>query len=525
MAQMAETEEKVETDALAETVISELRQLLKQKGPIDESTAKQIRKRWEEVDEKSLSDKTLFQSGTELIEQLRTGVHRQVDKRDKSYARLIEDIEKLEKAVADGNLTTALPLDQSTAERLRQLSGLSDQRREAAVERLTALGPEIKKLKQWRHWGTTQARETIIAEVEALVGSKQSPPKIAREVQQARATWKSWDKTGDTSPKSLWSKFDDACTRAYEPCKAHFDRLAQERKQNFAKRISICEQLEAVEADSDWKTPAWRDLDKQVRDLVNGWRRAGPVDRGKRKKIEARYDAVFKKLDARFERERARNVKQRNALTEEVLALKQSDDVHAAIARVKEVQRQWRPSVLSDRRLERKMWQQFKSACDDIFAVRDSERKTQSVEQDRNRDFRRSLLQKLQTEIESDDVTALSLHKRLDRLKQHWAEAGQVSPKQRTGLDKQFRGLVKKLDTRAKHIESKREQQLDTLIASLDALLEPCEQALLTDPASASQQSIDPRWPELDRVPQPQRSAFRPATTPCARPVTATRRV
>jgi len=267
--------------------------------------------------------------------------------------------------------------------------------------------------------------------------------------------------------------------------------------------------MEQIEADTDWSSPAWRDMDRQVLDLVNGWRRAGPVDRRKRKKVETRYEAVFKKLDARFERERSRNVKQRTAMTAEVLELKESTDVAASIERVKDIQKQWRPTVLSSRRDERKLWREFKSACDDVFAVRDSERKTQSAEQEQNRSARQALLKTIESDMERGDKTVLSMNSRIDKLREQWNSAGSVMPKHRSGLEKQFRGVIKKLQTRARSIRNQREQKMDEFIASLDALLSQYETRF--DDESASVVAADPissLWPSVDQLSEPTRRSL-----------------
>jgi len=169
---MGEPEEKIDADVQLKTIAAEVDRLLKRNGSIDESVAKGVRRSWDGLDQAKVTDTETYEATKAALEKLRDAVHRQVEKRDQSYSRLTGDIEKLEQAVKDGNLKTALSLEQSSTERLKQLDGLSDQRRDTASEKLVALGPEIKKLKQWRHWGTTQARESLIAEMEGLIGAK-----------------------------------------------------------------------------------------------------------------------------------------------------------------------------------------------------------------------------------------------------------------------------------------------------------------------------------------------------------------
>ena len=89
------------------------------------------------------------------------------------------------------------------------------------------------------HCGTTQAREQLIEQVTLLQGAVLPPEELAREIQQAREQWHTWDKSGDHAGKELWKTFDQACEEAYRPCIEYFEKLKKRRSENLARRRAI----------------------------------------------------------------------------------------------------------------------------------------------------------------------------------------------------------------------------------------------------------------------------------------------
>ena len=509
---MTAQDKKFDPNVQLQEIATELKALVADADAIDESKAKNIRRRWDQLAGETVDDLTLFAATKETLDQLREQIRRQVEKRDRLYTRLLDDLGQCEQAVKDGNLKQALSIEQSVSSRLKAIDGLSDQRREAVTTRVDALAPELSKLKQWRHWGTAHARENLIAEIEALIGSDRSPSAIARDIQKARQVWKGWDKSGDSAPKTLWEKFDKTCTRAYEPCQKHFKAQAEERAKNLTKRQAICNDLELIENESDWKAPEWREIDKRIQQLRQDYRRSGPVDRQQRGKIEARYAAADEKLEGRLSRERTRNRKSRIALTEEVAALKDTEDLPSAIERVKELQKLWRPTVLSSRRDERKLWQQFRAACDEVFAQRDAARQSQSEQQKENVKIRSALLKEFENEMNSNDDAARNLFDRFSKIREQWANAGDVGARNRSDLDKRFRKFTKALESKVRAIRRQRAQQADVLLANVDALLAQYEAAYDTseslEESEVAATPIKAYWPDLTELPVTIRSAL-----------------
>ena len=302
-------------------------------------------------------------------------IHRQVEARDEAYAEVEAHLTDLDKKLSAGDLKGAQEIEETTIAALNRIPGLSMQRKQRVISELEKVRPKLQKLTSWRHWGTVQAREKVIAEIRTIHESGQSIEKIAKRIQQARDEWREWDKSGEGGDKKLYDQFDEVCREAYKPCQAHFDRLKKQRAQNRADRENICEKLENTFAKQDWRDPDWKQLQKLVRDSVTTWRKTGQAEFKHRKALQARFDSALAQLDDRLDRERKRCLKRRENLIESIHKLAEAEDSSQAIRELTELKKQWTPTVTGKRGEEQKLWQKFTRACDAVYDKRNSEKK------------------------------------------------------------------------------------------------------------------------------------------------------
>src|SRR5262249_14517583 len=160
-------------------------------------------------------------------------------------------------------------------------------------------------------------------------------------IRALRNEWQELDRASGTTSKSLWERFDRACTTAYAPCAAHFAEQRDARAANLQRKQALIEQLEALDRDTDWTTADWRMVERASRTFEREWRTVGPVDRSIAKGLAERHEAARGKLEQRFEPRRASEVARRKALIAELAALAQSDRLEGAAARVRDAQAQW----------------------------------------------------------------------------------------------------------------------------------------------------------------------------------------
>ena len=414
-------------DASVDTAVDaqlsrEVSALLAGKGGVDESKAKHLRKRWDARQRQGAADESL---ATQFL-QLRERVHAQVELRERQFAEVEDKLTRLRACLENGDIKQSQQLEQSAIDQLNRITGLSSRRRQRIITDLEALRPKLRKLTAWRHWGTVRAREKVIEEIKNIHDSGAALPQIAQRIRQVRKEWQHWDAAGEGGDKKLYEIFDRACTEAYQPCRAYFDRQKQKRRQNSSAREEICALLEREFERVEWRDPPWKELQQLTRDRAREWRRSGPADYALRKPLQRRFDAIMEKFDERLDRERRRCRKIREQLIADIEQLAERPDTGAALVELKALKKQWAPTVPDSRAKEQALWKRFTESCDKVYAKRARERE----------DFTRTLKQNLKAkealcaEIEAgcrpgaEDPAALRAN--LGRWEGRWTQSGEA---------------------------------------------------------------------------------------------------
>ncbi|GAB2865163.1 hypothetical protein GCM10027277_37590 [Pseudoduganella ginsengisoli] len=286
-------------------------------------------------------------------------------------------VDQMEAALNQGQLHIAADHDKVLKEtRTGRLT-------QAQADRLAHVRAELKRLGDWARWGGNVSREELVKAVEELPAQKLSMPELAKKVGSMRERWKALDGVSGAAPKSLWERFDAACTAAYAPAAAHFKHLADERHTNAAKAEAMISEVEKMAAELAGEVPNFKALAAAAQRLRQAWGRLGAIDRKEKKKLDAAFDQAMAKMTGPLEEQRRIEVARREQLIAETEKLAPTD--RHTLDTVRHLQEQWQEYARAlplERKQEQALWQRFRAACDAIFAARkesahaaDSERK------------------------------------------------------------------------------------------------------------------------------------------------------
>ncbi len=380
--------------AVHQTLINDIENLLASAKGIDEIQAKNLRKTAETLLAEN-NDHPLKGNLTTCLEQLRERIHTQVEKRDADYETVLAELEKARAALKEEKLKIAEDATQKALSIAGQIPGLSAQRRAEMDKQLDGIYPQMRKLSAWRHWGTTQARENLIAQIKQIHGSDMDPNKIVKTLRDAKAQWQDWEKSGDHSEHKLWKEFSDACDTAYEPCRAFFKAQKEERKKHLAQKRELIDEINARFEKTDWSQPDWKDIDKWLRQARGRFFKIGHTDYKHHKKLKVNLDKALAQFEEHLSRERERSLKIRRNLIDEIQALEQVEDIREAISKLEQLRKKWLITVLDKRGIENKLWNQFQKAQDVIYQRRNSERKEQDQARNENLKQKRLVVEDL----------------------------------------------------------------------------------------------------------------------------------
>ncbi len=246
-------------------------------------------------------------------------------------------------------------------------------------EKMSARIFELREAEEWKRWSNAPKQEELCIKVEALL-KEEDLKEVAQKLKKAQAQWKKIGPVSRKKSDAMWERFKKACDAAYEKCQGHFAQLETEREDNLKLKETLCEQVEALIDSTDWVATA-----EQIKKLQAEWKKIGPIARKKSDAVWKRFrkacDQFFDQRKGHLEEldgERLENLKQKEALCEQVEALVDSTDWIATAEQIKKLQAEWKTTGPAPRKSSDAIWKRFRSACDLFF-----ERRQQDLDKDR----------------------------------------------------------------------------------------------------------------------------------------------
>lgn len=360
----------------------------------------------------------------------------------------LDKLDALEAALQQGSLGSAAELDKALKEAKDRGMRLST----AQADRLAHLRAELKRLSDWARWGGNVSREELIKTVEGLPTQNLAMGELAKKVGSMRDRWKALDSLSGPAPRSLWERFDAACTQAYAPAAAHFRQLADDRHANAARGQALVEEANAEVARLGAGEADWKHVSGTVQRLRTAWSHLGAVDRKEKKRLDAQFSEALTTLQRPLEHQRKVEVAVREQLIEEVRKL----DPHErhAVDLLRELQHRWQEHARAlplERKAEQALWQRFRAACDELFAARKEHAHAADGERRAHEAAKEALCARL--EAAAPEVTAASAGKLLREAAAEWQSIGPVPRAHEARIEKRYQAAVAQV---AQHADSAR---------------------------------------------------------------------
>jgi hypothetical protein len=368
----------------------------------------------------------------------------------------LDNMDALEAALQQGSLGTAAELDKALKEARDKGMRLSAPQ----ADRLAHLRAELKRLSDWARWGGNVSREELIKTVESLPTQGLAMAELAKKVGSMRDRWKALDSLSGPAPRSLWERFDAACSAAYAPAAAHFRQLADERHANAARGQALVEEAQAEIGRLQSGEADWKHVSGTVQRLRTAWSHLGPVDRKEKKRLDGLFAAALTTLQRPLEDQRKVEIAVREQLIEEVHKL----DPHErhAVDMLRELQARWQEHARAlplERKAEQALWQRFRGACDALFAARKEQAHAADSERRVHETAKEAVCERL--EAAAPDATPANVGKLLREAAAEWQAIGPVPRAHEARIDKRYHAAVARVQ---QHADAARRAQ-DTALA------------------------------------------------------------
>ena len=227
---------------------------------------------------------------------------------------------------------------------------------------------ELRDAADWKQWANAGVQEQLCLKMEALAALA-DPEAVAAEVRNLQQQWRQSADVPRAQADALWRRFKAAHDAVWARCEAHFAVQAEERAQNLAKKVALCEKAESLAESTSWIQTA-----DEIKRLQAEWKTIGPVSRGREKVIWDRFRAACDRFFTRRHEDLAQrkaawseNFTKKEALVAQAEALAASTEWDTAAAGIKRLQNEWRLIGPVKKSRSDAIWQRFRGACDAFF--------------------------------------------------------------------------------------------------------------------------------------------------------------
>ncbi|SHG59953.1 DUF349 domain-containing protein [Massilia sp. CF038] len=455
----------------------------RQLPPVPEPAAAQLRQRFDEL-------LATLPATVDKPAAPKSRSHASAQAPDQSF---LDKVDAMEAALQHGSLGAAAELDKE----LKDSKGV--RLAPALAERLAHARAELKRLSDWARWGGNVSREELIKAVEQLSTQSLAMSELAKKVGSMRERWKALDTLSGAAPKSLWERFDAACSAAYAPAAAHFKHLAEERHANAAKAEVLIAQAVAEGATLGEGAVDWKQMATKVQGLRLAWSHLGAIDRKDKKRLDQAFTDALNVLQAPLEQQRKGEVSVREDLIAKVAALNPGD--RHTLDTLKSLQEQWQEHARAlplERKSEQALWQRFRAACDAVFAKRKESAHAADAERRAHQHAKEALCERLEQAAAAADAS--SAGKLLREAAAEWHAIGPVPRANEARVDKRYQSAVAALQH---HLDTAKRDASRAQATALRDKLHLCRtlEAQLAD-ASADPAATDwnGRWAALPAV-------------------------
>ena len=374
------------------------------------------------------------------------------------------------------------------------------------LQRLSRLTQQLKDLEGWESFGQHQARVQLCERAEAAATLTLDAPRLAVEVKNLRNEWSALDQQHGDVPKRLWERFDRACEKAYAPAARYFAQQAALQEQARKRREEFTAAAAAHATTLLVEPRDWRTIEGWLRETDRRWHggELGSVEPKSWRDLDARFDAALAPLRDTLSVARDQAKARRLVLIEEATGLAAKALDRDALVQVKAIQAKWQALAKEVRliqRDERRLWEQFRAACDAVFEAREVKRKHADLRKSETRAALENVCLQLEQLALATDGDEQHLRRGLRDLQEQWVHSTRTSDLELRGPQSRFTNAKMAVEAALSARARAREVAVWRNLAAKERLCEELERLLLSGEGSADAAAAHAQWTALTLLP------------------------
>ena len=277
-------------------------------------------------------------------------------------------------------------------------------------------------------------KQAIIERIKEMATSPEMANKSYQEFKQLQQEWKEIKAVPAESANELWRNYQLYVEQFYDLLKLNSEAREYDFKKNLGLKTHLCEAAEKLAEETDVVSAF-----HQLQELHQQYREIGPVAKELREEIWGRFKAASTVINKRHQQhfERLRSMEQENlnrktALCEQVEAIageenKGASDWEKHAKQIIEIQKEWKTIGFAPQKMNVKIFERFRTACDDFFTQKTLFFKELKEKFHENAEKKRALIERAQALKDSTEWKATS--DKFIALQKEWKAVGMVPKK------------------------------------------------------------------------------------------------
>ena len=277
-------------------------------------------------------------------------------------------------------------------------------------------------------------REEIIEKIKNMATSPEEANKSFNTFKQLQQEWKEIGAVPPEKANETWKTYQLYVEQFYDLLNLNREAREYDFKKNLEQKTRLCEEAEKLADETDIISAF-----HQLQELHAQYRETGPVAKDLRDEIWTRFKnastVINKKHQQHFEELRAReeeNLTKKTALCEKVEAIAKEENKGTAdwekhSQEIIAIQQEWKTIGFAPQKMNVKIFERFRTACDDFFGRKAEYFKEIKKRFAENAEKKRVLVEKAKALADSTDWKSTS--DKIIALQKEWKTIGTVPKK------------------------------------------------------------------------------------------------
>ncbi len=354
-----------------------------------------------------------------------------------------------------------------------------------------------------------QKKQEILERIKVLSATPEEANQAYKEFKELQNQWKELTLVPAEKANELWKTYQLYVEQYYDQLKLNNEFREYDFKKNLEIKTRLCETAEKLNEEADVISAF-----QQLQALHQEFKETGPVAKELREEIWARFKAASTAVNKRHQQyfeelkqKEEENLAHKTALCEKIeavdlTAIKTATAWEAQTQQIIEMQKEWRTIGFAPQKMNVKIFERFRGACDRFFTEKEAFFKRLKEEQAQNLAKKTELCEKAEALKDSTDWKATA--DKLMQIQKEWKTIGAVPKKHSESLWQRFIGACDYFfEQKGKNTASQRGEEKENLqkkeqvIEKLKALLESDEEENKQDAV----RELMREWNEIGFVP------------------------